>query len=132
MTRGDLKTSRADSRTPFQILADYYQTGDARDRDLWRDYSRVTRGLAAVRWSQNLRAAIFGKPPLPEATDEELAAEDVDGMLVAIIPIAAWSSIRLAGLDCAVLVMAEHGAFASLNPRITRQLDGTLGHSGAS
>ena len=32
MTRGDLKTSRTGSRTPFQILADYYQTGDTRDR----------------------------------------------------------------------------------------------------
>ena len=55
MTRGDLKTSRTGSRTPFQILADYYQTGDTRDRDLWREYSRVTRGLAAVRWSRGLR-----------------------------------------------------------------------------
>jgi hypothetical protein len=27
MTRGDLKTDRAGSRTPFQIFADYYQTG---------------------------------------------------------------------------------------------------------
>ena len=27
MTRGDLKTGRTGSRTPFQILADYYQAG---------------------------------------------------------------------------------------------------------
>jgi hypothetical protein len=54
MARGDLKTSRTGSRTPFQILSDYYQTGDSRDRDLWLDYSRVTRGLAAVRWSRGL------------------------------------------------------------------------------
>jgi hypothetical protein len=26
---------------PMQILADYYQTGDTVDRDLWREYSRV-------------------------------------------------------------------------------------------
>jgi replication protein len=30
MTRSDLKTGRTGSRTPFQILADYYQTGDTR------------------------------------------------------------------------------------------------------
>ena len=60
MTRGDLKTSRTGSRTPFQILADYYQTGDTRDRDLWHEYGRVTRGLAAVRWSRGLRAAMLG------------------------------------------------------------------------
>jgi hypothetical protein len=58
MSRGDLKTSRTGSRTPFQILADYYQTGDTRDRGLWREYSRVTRSLAAVRWSRGLRTVI--------------------------------------------------------------------------
>jgi hypothetical protein len=42
MTRGDLKTGRTGSRTPFQILADYYQTGDIHDCDLWREYARVT------------------------------------------------------------------------------------------
>ena len=47
MTRGDLKTGRTGSRTPFQILADYYQTSDARDSGLWRAYGRVTRSLAA-------------------------------------------------------------------------------------
>jgi hypothetical protein len=60
MTRGDLKTGRSGSRTPFQILADYYQAGDTRDRDLWHEYARVTRGLAAVRWSRGLRANMLG------------------------------------------------------------------------
>ena len=49
VTRGDLKTGRTCSRTPFQILADYYQTGDSRDYHLWRECSLVTRSLAAVR-----------------------------------------------------------------------------------
>ncbi len=85
MTRGDLKTSRTGSRTPFQILADYYQTGDTRDRDLWHEYSRVTRSLAAVRWSRGLRAVILGPATEPERADEELAAEDIDGNLLAVI-----------------------------------------------
>jgi hypothetical protein len=34
MTRGDVKTSRTGSGAPFQILADYYRTGDIRDRNL--------------------------------------------------------------------------------------------------
>jgi len=37
LVRGDLKTGRSGSRTPFQILAGHYQTGDTRDRDLWRE-----------------------------------------------------------------------------------------------
>ena len=61
MTCSDLKTGRTGSRTPFQILADYYQTGDTRDRDLWREFSRVTRALCAVRWSRGLRRSILGR-----------------------------------------------------------------------
>jgi hypothetical protein len=111
MTRGDLKTSRTGSRTPFQILADYYQTGDTGDRDLWHEYRLVTRGLAAVRWSRNLRAVMLGPTAPGGKTDEELAVEDVDGALVAAIPLALWARIRLAGLDHAVLIASENGSF---------------------
>jgi hypothetical protein len=79
MARGDLKTGRAGSRTPFQILADYYQTGDLHDRHLWSEYGRVTRGLAAVRWSRGLRTLMLGTVAEPERSDEELATEDVNG-----------------------------------------------------
>ncbi len=98
VSRGDLKTGRSGSRTPFQILADYYQTGDLHDRHLWRVYSRVTRGLAAVRWSRGLRALMLGPAVEPERPDEELAAEDINGELLAVIPLSVWSRIRLAAL----------------------------------
>ena len=120
MTRGDLKTGRTGSRTPFQILADYYQTGDTRDRDLWREYGRVTRGLAAVRWSRGLRAVMLGPATEPERTDEELAAEDVNGNLLAVIQFPVWSRIRTVGLEHAVLVAAEHGGVAAVNARISQ------------
>jgi hypothetical protein len=112
MTRGDLKTGRTGSRTPFQILADYYQTGDTRDRDLWREYSRVTRGLAAVRWSRGLRASVLGSAAEPTKTDSELAADDVDGQLLASLPSAVWARLRQSRLDHALLVAAEHGSIA--------------------
>jgi hypothetical protein len=120
MTRGDLKTSRAGSRTPLQILADYYETGDTRDRDLWREYSRVTRGLAAVRWSHGLRARMLGPGAQPEQTDEELAAEEVNGNLVGVISPPVWSRIRLAGLELAVLVAAERGGAAEVDSLIAQ------------
>jgi hypothetical protein len=115
MTRGDLKTSRTGSRTPFQMLADHYQTGDTRDRDLWREYSRISRALAAVRWSRGLRAAMLGPLAPVERTDAELATEDVSGELVIVIPLAAWSCIRLAGLDHMALIVAERGDLAALD-----------------
>ena len=112
MTRGDLKTSRTGSRTPFQILADYYQTGDTQDRDLWHEYMRVTRGLAAVRWSRGLRTAIMGSATRPDSTDAELAAEDVDGEMLASLPRAEWIHLRQSRLDHAVLAAAERGGTA--------------------
>ncbi len=118
MTRGDLKTSRAGSRTPFQILADYHQTGDTRDRNLWHEYSHVTRGLAAVRWSRGLRDVILGPCAESELTDEQLAVEDVSGHLIAAMPPATWSRIRRAGLDLAALVSVEHGGLRALKALI--------------
>jgi hypothetical protein len=109
MTRGDLKTSRTGSRTPFQVLADYYQTGDTSDRARWNDYARVTRHLAAVRWSRGLRGRMLGPLVVPEKSDLQLAAGDVDGELVAEMSTVAWSAIRLAGLDLALLAAAETG-----------------------
>jgi hypothetical protein len=115
ITRGDLKTSRTGSRTPFQILADYYQTGDTRDRDLWHEYGRATRSLAAVRWSRGLRGRMLGPWVAPEKSDLQLAAGDVDGELVAELPTAAWSAIRLAGLDLALLAAAEIGGDSAVH-----------------
>jgi hypothetical protein len=120
LTRGDLKTGRAGSRTPFQILADYYQTGDTRDRDLWREYSRVTRSLAAVRWSRGLRALMLGPVTEPERTDEDLAAENVGGQLLAAIQFPVWARIRTAGLEHALLVAAENSGLAAINALISQ------------
>ena len=123
ITRGDLKTGRVGSRTPFQILADYYQTGDTRDRDLWREYSRVTRSLAAIRWSRGLRALILGAAAEPERTDEQLAAHDTRGELVAYIPGPAWLRIRITGLDHAILVAAERGCLGGINAMVLHRND---------
>jgi len=115
MARGDLKTGQIGSRTPFQILADYYQAGDAHDRDLWREYSRVTRSLAAVRWSRGMRHEMTGFLAEQERTDLELATEHVCGDLLAPIHFALLSRIRSAGLEYGILVAAEVGGLAALN-----------------
>jgi hypothetical protein len=118
MSRSDLKTGRSGSRTPFQIFADYYQSGDVRDRNLWREFGQVIRGLAAVRWSRGLRRAMLGLEAEPERTDKELAADDVSGELIAVVPPHTWSRIRLAGLEHTLLVAAERGGFAEVNSLI--------------
>jgi replication protein len=115
ITRGDLKTSRTRSRTPFQILADYYQTGDTRDRDLWQEFGRATRGLGAVRWSRGLRSVVSGCDEPPQRTDSELAQDAADGELVRMFEVGDWHSIRRAGLEHAVLVAAERGGESAVN-----------------
>jgi len=118
MTRGDLKTGRTGSRTPFQILADYYQTGDIRDRALWHEYARATRGTAAVRWSRGLRAAMLGPSAVPLRTDLELSAEETEGELVADFSVATWSVIRLVGLDLVLLAAAESGGKSAVHSAV--------------
>lgn len=62
-----------------------------------------------MHWSRGLRANILGLPAEEERTDEQCAAEDVKGELLVAIQFAAWSRLRLAGLDLAVLAAAEYG-----------------------
>jgi len=115
-----LKTGGTGSRTPLQILADYHQTGDNRDRTRWRRYSHVTRNLAAVRWSRGLRAVMVGQAEESERTDAELAAEDISGALILAIEGSFWSCIRLAGLDHAVLVAAQCGGLDAVSVLISQ------------
>jgi hypothetical protein len=91
-----------------------HQNCDTSDRNLWREYGRVTRSLAAVRWSRGLRAGI-GPMAEIEHSDEELAAEDVGGDLLAVIDFPAWSRIRTVTLEHALLVAAERGGLRALN-----------------
>ena len=53
--------------------------------------------------------AILGPTVEPALADEDLAAEDVNGHLAAVIPFPVWSRIRVVGLDPVVLVVAERG-----------------------
>lgn len=93
-------------------VKEYYQTGDTRDRQLWHEYARVTRGLAAVRWSRGLREVLFGADGERDVNDQDLAAEYVGGSVIAAFQPETWSLVRTARLDHAVLVTAEDGGMA--------------------
>lgn len=92
MARADLKTGRASSRTPFEILADFGDTARADDLELWWEFEHATRGRSAIRWSPRLRALLL--PDEEEKTDEEIAAEDVGGELVAVLRGSLWARLR--------------------------------------
>lgn len=93
MTRGDLKSGRKGSRTPFEIIADYFRKETAGDLALWREYEDATKGRRMLTWSRGLRdmlAALLDED-LDDRTDEELAAADEgQGDEVAYIPVEPW------------------------------------------
>jgi hypothetical protein len=61
-------------RTPWNILRDVVETGDADDMDLWTEYEQGMRGKRALTHSRGLRALLgMGE----EATDEAIAESEV-------------------------------------------------------
>lgn len=81
------KVAWGKSRTPFQILADFQETYNADDADLWLEYEQASKGKKALTWSNGLKKRIA----LDEVTDEELAEEQVGGQEDTIFSIRNWS-----------------------------------------
>lgn len=113
VTRGDLKTGRGKSRTPFEILKAYQDGGDVADRDLWREYTQAVKGLSAVRWSRGLRARLL--PDDDEKSDEDAALIDAGGVLLGEMSVHVWRRVVMARLEIAVLEAAEDGGLDAVN-----------------
>jgi hypothetical protein len=74
VARGDAKRGRAGRMAPFELLAEFVDTGEARLYALWMEYEAATFGKSAIHWSPGLRAKLLGDEP--EESDEELAAAE--------------------------------------------------------
>lgn len=110
VARADLKGGRLDSRVPFEILADFGSDGNAADLELWQEFQLATKGRSAIRWSQGLRAALL--PEDEELTDEEIAAAEVGGDIVALL--APWLHRAIAGRpygEAFLHVASEQGGY---------------------
>ena len=124
LARGDVKRPRRKGgRLPFTIAADHYRSGDLGDWQLWQEYSRGIlaggqRSIAITRHSPGLRARI-GAPAQPALTDEQLAAIEVGGQLLAVIPQWAWRRVRLRRKAAELLAAAEAGGLPGLNAWLT-------------
>jgi hypothetical protein len=92
VARGDLKSSRHyGQRTPWQLLEDYAATRTQRDRGLWREYEKATRGVKAMRWSNGLRAAVgLGE----ERTDQQIVMEEIGGQVLYEFSPREWKGFR--------------------------------------
>ena len=123
VTRGDVKTARRDgSRTPFDILRDHYLTGDMADWQLWHEFAVASvpggkRSIPLFRLTPKLRRQILGFDDelAPPMTDEQYAAMEVGGDLMALIPLRVWVKIRQSGSAADVLAAGESGGLTAIN-----------------
>lgn len=78
MARGDLKRGReTESKHKTEsvwAIAERAASGSERDRVLWREWERESKGKWPVRWSRGLKA----RYAVGEQTDEELAAAEAE------------------------------------------------------
>lgn len=126
MARADMKDAREGNRTPFAILADFGNTGLADDLELWWEYEKATAGRSAIRWSPGLWAKLM--PDQDQETDEEIAAEEMEGSTLAFLLPWTWRRIRaIEGAEIAVLEAVETEGWAGLLRVLLRYRIGTQG-----
>jgi len=118
LTRWDLKLGRAGSLMPFDIVCEFFETGDMAALELWHEYEKETFGRSVIRFTKGLRALLL--PREAEKTDEELAAVEVGG--VDVVRFAGWfyrKIARVPGLEGRVLTALDTGGFAALVELLT-------------
>ncbi|MEU4843283.1 hypothetical protein AB0F99_34130, partial [Nocardia testacea] len=126
LARADMKTAAKGSRTPFQILADFGNTGLVDDLELWWEYEKATAGRSAIRWSPGLKARLL--PDTEDLTDEEIAAEDEGGQTIAVLAVWTWRRLReIPGAEIELLEAVERGGWDGLLRVLMRHRIGTHG-----
>jgi hypothetical protein len=115
MARADMKRGRKASRMPFEV-AEGAAAGLADDVELWHEYEYGAHGIRAMYWSNGLRALLGALVELDDRTDEEIAAEEVGGEGVALIPAETWyrAVLRYRGRALQLLQAAEAGGPANV------------------
>jgi hypothetical protein len=105
ITSSHTKESRG-GRSPFKILTDGLQTGEADDLDLWGEWEEASFGRRQLTWS--LGAHDLRKlADLEEQSDEEIAEEDLAGEDTIALPRPTWDALLLGELTTDLLDAAE-------------------------
>jgi hypothetical protein len=109
MVRGDLKTGRKWSVTPFDLidpaLRELAHGRPGRHAGLWWEYEQATAGRRCLTWSRHLRA----RYALPDVEDEDLAADEPEETdeCIALIDREDWERVMRHRADVALLEAAE-------------------------
>ena len=86
------KLARRGGRTPFQILDDIDPEDPGRDFAIWREWVEGSKGKRQLTWSAALRE--MAGLAVEELTDEEVAAQDLGGAIVVLVPAETWAAVR--------------------------------------
>ena len=111
------KRASMGNRTPFQVLRDVIGSDvaegrdPAADLDAWLDYQRGSKGRRQLVWSRGFRQVLgLGA----ERTDEEIAADDLGGDVLATMDAATATSAANRGVCWRLLDAAESGDLPAL------------------
>jgi hypothetical protein len=110
LARADAKRARIKGgMSPFQLAAHATETGEVWAVRAWQEWEQGSKGRRAIMWSPGLRARLELDQ---EATDDELAAEEVGGEVVALVAGRTfdWLARRGALIDALQLVEAVPGS----------------------
>lgn len=134
LTAGTSKRGRRGSRTPWQILGDLLEHGDAVDQARWLEYEAATKGRRLVTTTPALRARYA--PEVDERTDEELAElADADATPIGEMSFEEWTVLRQipgAPHDLVRVLSLLAGAVAQgADVDLARELDRQLQRLGA-
>jgi hypothetical protein len=82
LARGDSKTGREGSMVPFEMLAEFCETGEARWGRLFREYDRATFGKQAMVWTPGLEKLLLGESEAAKTDGDLAAAEGMEAEFV--------------------------------------------------
>jgi hypothetical protein len=127
LVKGGSKDAHGGSRTPLQVLADFADTGESSDRDLWREWNLAMHGARHLTWSRGLRQRYRQGP---EVSDEAIVAGDTDEteVRVAVIPLPTWQTLWRgdAAVTYQLLEAAETGGTVGVEQLIDGHVRGSL------
>lgn len=108
-TQTKSRSRASDSRTPWDLLDSVRLNGDADDLDLWREYEAASKGKRALTWSRGLRTLVGLDV---EATDEEIAEQEVGTAADTVLIVDDWAPVRAdARLGAGLLAAVKRGGF---------------------
>lgn len=104
MTKGHVKRGKENSRTPFDILRSYQNTGNQNEANLFRLYYYAFKGQRQLNWSSGLKKKINKK----EKTDQQIV-DDKDNVSETLfkLDIEMWNAVRSQGKQGELLIAVQ-------------------------